>query len=157
MSDQVGILPEWFSNQGIILAKGQLDHSNGFWTSMLILIFSLGANVGHHPLCTLRVSMMMMKRTLDSFTILLTLHYLKDSVILHFLVWSWAKREFFDSWIHISLKKQFQRRFGCRFWFFQTEETWNWQRISWMDSVLLRELNLASFSADLNLQAKCYL
>jgi hypothetical protein len=27
MSDQAGILPKLFSNWGIILAKGQLDHS----------------------------------------------------------------------------------------------------------------------------------
>ena len=32
MSDQAGILPKWFSNRGIILAKGQLDHSYTFWT-----------------------------------------------------------------------------------------------------------------------------
>ena len=50
MSDQEGILPEGFSNQGIILAKGQLDHSNGFWTSMLILIFSPVQIIMRHPL-----------------------------------------------------------------------------------------------------------
>ena len=32
MSDQTGILPKWFSCWGIILAKGQLDHSNTLWT-----------------------------------------------------------------------------------------------------------------------------
>ena len=33
----------------IILAKGQFDHSYTFWT-MSYLIFSPGANCGHHPL-----------------------------------------------------------------------------------------------------------
>ena len=32
MSDLAGILPKWFSNRGIIFAKGQLDHSYTFWT-----------------------------------------------------------------------------------------------------------------------------
>ena len=49
MSDQAGNSPKGFSNWGIILAKGQFDHSYTFWT-MPILIFSLGANFGHHPL-----------------------------------------------------------------------------------------------------------
>ena len=49
MSDATVLLSKWFSNGGIFLAKGQLDHSYTFWT-MPILIFSLGANFGHHPL-----------------------------------------------------------------------------------------------------------
>ena len=32
MSDQTVLLPKWFSHGGIILAKGQLDHSYTFWT-----------------------------------------------------------------------------------------------------------------------------
>ena len=49
MSDQAGILPKWFSNWGIILAKGQFDHSNNFWT-MPILIFSPVQIIMGHPL-----------------------------------------------------------------------------------------------------------
>ena len=32
MSDQAVLLPKWFSNRGIILAKGQLDHRYNFRT-----------------------------------------------------------------------------------------------------------------------------
>ena len=32
MSDQAVLLPKWFSQGGIILAKGHLDHSYPFWT-----------------------------------------------------------------------------------------------------------------------------
>ena len=39
MSEQAGILPKLFSNWGIILAKGQLDHCYTFWT-MPILVFN---------------------------------------------------------------------------------------------------------------------
>ena len=47
MSDQAGILPKWFSNWGIISAKGQFDHSHIFLT-MPILIFSpVQINMGH--------------------------------------------------------------------------------------------------------------
>ena len=49
MSDQPVILPKWFSYEGILLAKGQLDHSYTFWT-MPIMIFSSVANFGNHPL-----------------------------------------------------------------------------------------------------------
>ena len=49
MSDQAGILPKWFSNQGIILPKGQLDHSYTFWTKH-ILIFSPAQIIMGHPL-----------------------------------------------------------------------------------------------------------
>ena len=50
MSDQAGILPKWFSSQGIILAKGQLNHSYTFWT-MPILMFSPVQIIMRHPLC----------------------------------------------------------------------------------------------------------
>ena len=39
MSDQAVLLPTWFSHGGIILAKGQIDHSHTFWT-LPIMIFS---------------------------------------------------------------------------------------------------------------------
>ena len=52
MSDQAVLLPKWFSHGGIILAKGQLDHSYTFWT-MSILIFSPVYLLLRHPLCTL--------------------------------------------------------------------------------------------------------
>ena len=51
MSDQAGILPKWFSSQGIILAKGQLNHSYTFWT-MPILMFSPVQIIITHPLLT---------------------------------------------------------------------------------------------------------
>ena len=47
---QAGILPKWFSNRGIILEKGQFDHSCSFWT-MLILIFIPVKIILRHPLC----------------------------------------------------------------------------------------------------------
>ena len=49
MSDQADILPKWSSHLGIILAKGQLDHSFIFWT-MPILIFSPVHLILKHPL-----------------------------------------------------------------------------------------------------------
>ena len=52
MSDQAGILPKWFSNRGIILAKGQLDHSYTFWI-MPILILSPVQIIRRHPLSPL--------------------------------------------------------------------------------------------------------
>ena len=55
MSDQAGILPKWFSNRGIILAKGQLDHSYTFWT-MSILIFSPVQIIMEHPIVQIDIS-----------------------------------------------------------------------------------------------------
>ena len=49
MSDQTVLLPKLFSHGGIILAKGQLDHSCTFWT-MSILIFSPVFFCLGHPL-----------------------------------------------------------------------------------------------------------
>ena len=49
MSDQAGILPKWFSHQGIILAKGQLDHSYTIW-AIPIFIFSPVCLLMRHPL-----------------------------------------------------------------------------------------------------------
>ena len=49
MSDQAVLLPKWFSHGGIILAKGQFDHSYPFWT-LSILVFISVANLMHHPL-----------------------------------------------------------------------------------------------------------
>ena len=49
MSDQAGILPKWFSNGGIILAKGQLNHTYAFWT-MPIMKFSQVQIIMRHPL-----------------------------------------------------------------------------------------------------------
>ena len=46
---QAGILPKWFSNQGIILAKWQLDHSYTFW-SRSTLIFGTVQIIMGHPL-----------------------------------------------------------------------------------------------------------
>ena len=55
MSDQTGILLKWFSNRGIILAKGQLDHLYTFWT-MPILIFSPVQIIMGHPLSRLEIT-----------------------------------------------------------------------------------------------------
>jgi hypothetical protein len=43
------LLAKWCTPRGIIWAKGQLAHSYTFWI-MLIMIFSLVANFGDHPL-----------------------------------------------------------------------------------------------------------
>ena len=48
-SDQSDILPNWLPHGGIILAKGQLNHSYTIWT-VSILIFSPVANLLPHPL-----------------------------------------------------------------------------------------------------------
>ena len=49
MSDRAGVLPKWFSNWGIILAKEQLDHIYTFW-AMPIMIFSPVQIIMGHPL-----------------------------------------------------------------------------------------------------------
>ena len=50
MSDQAVLLPKWSPNGRIILAKGQLNNSNTFWT-MSILKFGLVYFFSIHPLC----------------------------------------------------------------------------------------------------------
>ena len=52
MSDQAVILPKWSSYEGIILAKGQFDHSYPFWTTAYF-IFGPVANFGDQSLCNL--------------------------------------------------------------------------------------------------------
>ena len=52
MSDQTGILPKWFSNWGIVLAKAQLEHLYTFWT-IPILIFSPVQIIMGHPLISM--------------------------------------------------------------------------------------------------------
>ena len=51
MSEQADILPNWLSHEGIILGKGQLNHSYTFWT-MLIWIFRIVWIIRDHPLHT---------------------------------------------------------------------------------------------------------
>ena len=55
MSDQAVLFSKWVSHWGIILAKGQLDHSYTFWT-MSILIFSPLTNFGDHPIYFIKVA-----------------------------------------------------------------------------------------------------